>query len=187
MRTTALLLRLSATFVLVALVGCAGSPPTSKAPPELTSTRILDEEAERALADLRHARSEIKSLPKDAEQALAKAEATILRLSTYYLPVLEARGLAYNAYRAHALGDKGLCKSELDRVEEVLLGVVEGLGEPLGQELQGPLETLVDARIALAGAPDQSSDRLEDLLERLNLILVKGELVAPEGEVARRD
>lgn len=186
MRATSLTCLL-ATFPLVALVGCGGTPSAAKTPPALTSSRALTEEAERALEALRHARSGVKSLPEHAERGLATAEAAILRLATYYLPLLEARELAYNAYRAHVLGDEKLSKAELDRIDGILMGVAEGLGEPVTEELQGPLEALVDARIALAGAPEQASDRLEALLERLNLILVKGELVAPDVSTGKRD
>ena len=174
-------------LLVISLVGCGGTAAPAKVPPELTSTRALTAEAEQAVEAVRQARSQIESLPEDAEQAFARAEAAVLRLSTYYLPLLEARELAYNAYRAHALGDEGLCKSELDRTEEALMGVAEGLGEPLAEELQGSLEALTDARIALAGAPEQASDRLEGLLERLNLIIVKGELMAPDVSTGRRD
>jgi hypothetical protein len=138
---------------------------------------FLSAEVATALDALREGRT---ALPPDAaagREALDEADAALSRLKTFYLPVLEASRRAYNAHQLAALGDTERAQGELDRIETILLAAAEAGPLEVARELEEPLDSLEEARVSLASASPETPQRFEWLAERLELILLKGELV----------
>jgi hypothetical protein len=145
--------------------------------PEDISTRVLQAEADRVMSHLRAAEARLRSGPDEAKEELGLAEEALGDLSSYYLPLFEARARSHNAYRFYSLGDKGRAANELERIEGTLLTVSQSEAHQLTHELQRPLEIATDARAAILGGLEDAPELLEQLAVQLNLMLLKGELV----------
>lgn len=148
---------------------------------EQTSTEFLTTATVRTREHLEAAR---RSLTEDPEAAAADLEAArreLRHLETYYLPLLEARERAYNAYRFFELGEEARTVGEIERVEALLLEMARDLGEPLAAEMEPPLETVADLRAALSGSPERAPELLLELALRLQEMALKGELVLGSG------
>jgi hypothetical protein len=144
--------------------------------PQEASMRFLDAEVEEALNALRKVESALPGDPEAARRAVAEARAPFLRLRFYYLPLIRARGGAYDALRWHHLGAPRRALDELQRVEEVLLGM-SALGDrQLSRELDESLNTVIRARAAVEAERSDAPRLLEGLGSRINLLLVKGGL-----------
>ena len=176
MRTTGTLF-VAVLLTLGGLGGCQSfeAPgPTAVVSPAVP---FLTAEVDRAVEALHVAR---EALPVDgvrANEALGEAEAALLRLQSYYLPLLEARQRASNARQLAANGDLGRAEAELGHIEATLLSLARTLGGEMGKQVEEPLALLEDARVTLARSSPEAPARLEQLAERLELMLLKGELV----------
>jgi hypothetical protein len=162
-----------------ATAGCRAIEPACAG--AITSPRIpfLETEVGRALHSLREAREVLPAEGGDAGESLDQAEAALLRLQGYYLPLLESRLRASNAHQLAAGGNLSGAANELEHIEEALLGVARTGGTEMGREVRDPLDLLEEARVALAESSPDAPERLEDLAERLELMLLKGDLVLP--------
>ncbi len=164
-------------ILLVGAGGCRERPtPWSPMESEVTTGWLRREtaEAERWVAA---AREQLVRDPSAASASLDKARASLRKLSSYYLPVLEARERAYNAYWFFQQSDTGGVTRELERVETELLNAAKSRGEPEAREIRVTLEQVTAARVALDTSPQSVSHLLESLARRLNTMLVKGELI----------
>jgi hypothetical protein len=161
----------------MANVGCSREPESWIPVLEESSTAFLKTETEAVASRVRSARSQLPVNPEDAAADLAAAEDGLDHLLTYYLPLLEARERAYNAYRHFYLGKAEETARELDEVEAILMTVAEaGPGHPL-RAMEEPLERLEDARVALGVDTGEAAEALQALANRLNYLLLKGRLV----------
>jgi hypothetical protein len=138
---------------------------------------FLESQVTRALGSLHEARSTLPADDDRALAALAEAEAALVRLQSYYLPLLEARQRASNAHQLAADGQVTRAQKQLEDIEAILLALARGGGEQTGRQVQDPLDLLEEARVALARNAPEAPDRLEELAARLELMLLKGELV----------
>ena len=163
-------------LTLLALAGCRQAPEGWIPVLEETSTTFLRSATESIAAHVRSARSALPGDPHAASAELIKAESTLDHLLTYYLPLLDARERAYNAYRHHQLGRTAETERELDQIERILIEVAHD-GGPLPRAMTEPLERLEDARAAIEAGTDDAAGALEALALRLNSLLVKGGLV----------
>ncbi len=164
-------------LAMLVFIGCGRAPRGWTPVLEEISTGFLKTETEAVASRVRAARGHLSSSPENAAAELAAAEAGLDHLLTYYLPLLEARERAYNAYRHYFLGDTAQTARELDEVERILITVGEGGNAHLLGEMEEPLEHLEDARAALGSDSDAASQALRALATRLNFLLVKGGLV----------
>ncbi len=162
---------------LLALSACAPAPEGWTPLMEETSTSFLRRETESVAGRVRLASEQLGSSPEDAAAELAEAAAELDGLLTYYLPLLEAREAAYNAYRHHYLGETHQVTKELDTIERLLMGVAAGHDGRLVLAMEEPLEALESARAALGANPDEAMRVLQALGTKLNSLLLKGELV----------
>jgi hypothetical protein len=94
-------------------------------------------------------------------------------------PLLEARLRAANAHQLAASGELKKAEDELGLVEDTLLGVARAGGTEMGREVRDPLDLIEEARVALAESSPEAPARIEQLAERLELMLLKGDLVLP--------
>jgi hypothetical protein len=141
---------------------------------EETSTAFLESETARVLDRVRSAKEGLREDPPAAENTLREAETSLEHLVAYYLPLLQARERAYNAYRSFLL--EGV-DQELGRIEGLLERMaVDASGGRL-QEIQSLGEVLADARLAVRSGPTNASRSLEALARALNQAAVKGELI----------
>ena len=177
-------MRASGLFAVSALLATvAGATACQSIEPScataLTSPRVsfLGSEVERALHSVREARESLPSQGESARESLDQAEASLLRLQGYYLPLLEARLRASNAHQLAAGGDLSRAEDELALVEKTLLSVARTGGTEMGREVRDPLNLLEEARVALTESSPEAPARLEDLAEHLELMLLKGDLV----------
>jgi len=137
---------------------------------------FLESQVARALGSLHEARSALPADGDRAIEALGEAEAALVRLQSYYLPLLEARQRASNAHQLAADGQVTRAQKELEDIEAILLALARGGGEQMSRQVQDPLDLLEEARVALARNAPDAPDRLEELAARLELMLLKGEL-----------
>ena len=165
------------TVLISTLTGC-DRPPEGWTPVlEQTSTAFLRTEIEAVAARTRAARNAIASDPDRASAELDAADGLLDNLLSYYLPLLEARESAYNAYRHYYLGDPAQTTVELDKVETVLIEVAKSHSGRLLGEVDDPLEKLEDARAALGANSEEAPQALEALASRLNFLIIKGGLI----------
>jgi predicted transcriptional regulator len=144
---------------------------------EETSTAFLEAETQRVLERVRAAREEVAADPSGAEESLRHAESSLEHLIAYYLPVLQARERAYNAYRSFLLEDQGRVARELAQIETLLEGMAETASGPRLQEIEHLAEVLADARVAVESGPQEGRPALESLARTLNQAALKGELI----------
>lgn len=160
--------------------GCRPAPEDWIPVMEETSTTFLRTETEAVAARVRSAASHLPANPAGAAADLAAAEIGLGHLLTYYLPLLEAREHAYNAYRHFHLGRTAQTARELDEVETILTTIAQAGNRRLLDEMQEPLEDLEDARVALDADSRAAAEGLQALATRLNFLLLKGGLVLAE-------
>lgn len=167
------------SLLLVTLGGCRQAHEGWEPPVEETSTRLLQQEAEKALHRVESARNALEENEEQAAERLAEASRALERLSRYYLPLLEAKERVYNAHRFVYYGETGRAEAEINRVQRILNGVVEAGGERLFKVLTPALDLVGEAKAAIRGAPEEAPHLLRDLAVRLNLASLKGELELP--------
>ncbi|MFQ5526991.1 MAG: hypothetical protein ACE5GX_12120 [Thermoanaerobaculia bacterium] len=169
-----------ASLLVLALAGCNREPEGWTPVLEQTSTAFLKTETEEIASRVRLAQADLPVNPEKAAAELAEAEDGLDHLLTYYLPVLDARERAYNAYRHYELGRSKETERELDEVEPILLAIAESGHGHLLRAMEEPLETLEDARAALDVDSDEATEALRTLATRLNFLLLRGGLVLNE-------
>ena len=171
-------------LLLLVLVGCGRDRATWTPVPEETSTIALRTEVQEAAERLESVRSLLLIDPARAEESLISAQQSLHRLLDYYLPVVDARTRAYDAYRLCYLGELNAAAGELDRIEAVLLEVASRGGPHLGPEIARRLELVSDARVAITATPGDAPAMLKKLALELNSMVVKGRLILPGREGA---
>lgn len=173
------ILAIAALFLMI-LAGCSRAPEGWAPILEQTSTVFLRIETEKAAASVHRALADLPADPEQAAVELAEAEDMLDHLLTYYLPILDAREAAYNAYRHHQLGKAYETQRELEEVELILMEIAQAGHGHLLREMEDPLELLEDARAAIDVDSDEATDSLRALATRLNFLLVRGGLVLKE-------
>lgn len=169
----------SSPFLLLLVLswGCDRRPEGWTPVLEETSTAFLETETERVLDHVRTARDHVAKDPTAATSELSRAVSALEHLTSYYLPLFQARENAYNAYRSLYLGNEDRMIRELRHIEETLETMAENAPAGRLQELQSLAEVLADARIAVEAGGDESAPALEVLARRLNQAVLKGDLI----------
>jgi hypothetical protein len=175
---------LGGVTVLLAAAGmlAACQPTRSSCPAIVISPGVpfLESEVERALDSLHEVRGSLPATDLDEVRgSLDEAEAALSRLQGYYLPLLEARLRASNAHQLAAGGDLKQAGDELDHIERSLVDLARQGSGDMEREVRDPLVLLEEARLALAEGSPEAPGRLVDLAERLELMLLKGDLILP--------
>lgn len=164
-------------LLLLILSGCERAPDSWTPVLEHTSTTFLETETERALQSILSASAELGADQEEAAEELRNAAATLQNLKDFYLPLFRARERSYNAYRYYRLGLNDQADGELEAVEQTLSSMVAASGGGPLRELQVLAESVADARIALQGTPEEAEAALEALAERLDDVVLKGDLI----------
>jgi len=165
------------TLALLVAAGCSRQPESWIPVMEETSTGFLVTEAETIASRVRSASAQLPADPEAAAADLAAAQSGLDHLLAYYLPLLEARERAYNAYRHFYLGRTDQTLDELDQVEAILMKVAGADQGRLVREMEVPLEKIEDARVGLGGDAPEAAEALQALATRLTFLLLRGGLV----------
>jgi hypothetical protein len=156
------------------LTGCSPKSGNPEYVLEQTSTRSLEDEANRALEYVHRARQRHVSTEDDVAEALAAAEKSLVHLSGYYLPLVEARSRAYNAYTFSQTGQQDRATEELVVIEQVLLRIANGKVAQAENLVRKPAEKLAEAKIALSAGDADAPRLIGELASMLNHEILKG-------------
>lgn len=166
-----------ALTTLVSLASCERHQPGATIVEEPTASALHDVSAE-ALQQVRSAIRDVDaSAPKgDVLQKLRESEGTLLKVTEYYVPLLDAHERAYRAYRFY-YGEPSRVESELERIETILHGVVRDRGS----EVEGPVDEALglveDVRSSMEANSLAAARHLDELARKLSFMLLKAELI----------
>jgi hypothetical protein len=147
---------------------------------------IVEEPTASALRDvsasaLEHVRAAIPAVQAgapggEAVDELRASEATLLKLTEYYVPLLDAHERSYRAYRLY-YAEPSRVESELERIETLLHDVVRDRGS----EVEGPVDEALgmveDVRSSMAAHSPAAAHHLDELARKLSFMLLKAELI----------
>jgi len=169
---------LTVACLVFAFASCQQQPPeTAPLLLEEPSVSFLRREIGDAIAEYEQADQSLSNSPEEAQESFARAHERLTHINSYYLPLMEARERTYNAYQLCANGDVDRSSSELDLVEQLLLGVAKTQNETARGEIETVLAALEGARLALDDGSARVTREIEALLRGINALLYKGRLV----------
>jgi len=113
---------------------------------------------------------------EDAGRSLQQAQAALARLQRYFLPMTEVRQLVYDADRLYYLEDGDGCRQKLDRARRELLEVAAAGGPSLRAAVDELIRLLDELLLAIDGRPEAVPERFRALGEKVNLMVLKGDL-----------
>lgn len=169
----------TASIPLVALLlagGCRPSPPDWIPVLEETSTSFLETGLARNLERVTTARDVVRTDPAEAEEMLAEAERDLRSLRDVYVPMLEARNLAYNAYRFHHLGREDEAVAALETIQRTVLRLGDVAEGSMLAELERIEELVADARIETGAGSAGAEVSLRRLADALAHFVAKADL-----------
>jgi len=158
-------------------VACSQEPEGWSPVLEETSTVFLEVEAQRVMGHVENALSSLDSDTRHAQAELQEAESTLEQLLDYYLPLLQAREGAYNAYRRYYMGDGEGVAEDLAGIEDILAEMAGKAEGPRLLEIEALGEEVARTRMAAAAGSEQGREALEGLARRLNQAALKGDLI----------
>ncbi|MDX1384968.1 MAG: hypothetical protein R3190_15045 [Thermoanaerobaculia bacterium] len=167
----------TACAAVAVLLACEHRGTGALDPLEETASHAMKAQAEVAARQLRSARESVASRPDLAAADIEAAASSIDNLVTYYLPLLDAREKAYNAYGHLQNGEQGSARLDLERLEEILSAMARARPTAELEAIQPPLERAASARAALADDPEEAAAAIRFVAIRLNQLLTKGDLV----------
>lgn len=142
---------------------------------QTTSTPYLWREIVRAQTELEKARA---SLPAETGAVTGHLDATevhLQRLRDVYLPLLDARDRAHNAYRLQYLGRDADAISELAKIRTMIVAVSHQGSGRFRAELDRIRELEADARTQLEARSPSAPDGLRALALALDGIMDQAE------------
>ncbi len=181
----------AALWATAALSGCSNEPPSyPQAHPVVEATELtpLRQAVEAARLEVARAEDALPGDPEAAGACLQKALHRLDDLRWFYLPLMQAREAALNAYREAWADDPTRRDRFLAETRDLLLGVVERAGPQVDRMVQRQLEILADAEMeARAGRdPREALERLaaeiEHGLQEAPLVLGENRYHPPTSE-----
>lgn len=182
-----LLFLIPAVFLLSWFSGCQLFESTSKpwVPVfEETTFDYFDEVTQHALSSADEASKEIQAGRCDkAGQKLLETVQSLLKMQRYYIPMTEVRQLVYDADRLFYLKkvDETRSKLKLARETMIQIGNVDGSG--LSESAEEVVKMIDELVFAIENSSDTVATHFAELGHRVNLMLIKGELVLSEVEL----
>jgi len=112
-----------------------------------------------------------------AEKDLEQARQSLYKLERYFLPMTEVRQLVYDADRVYFLGLKDDAREKL-RGAAALLEKVGAVGGKGVEEAVSEVVVMInDLERGIDSEPQQVAGKMRTLGEKVNLMLLKGELI----------
>ncbi len=173
----------AALFAVTLLVGCSSEPQSyPRAHPVVEATELspLRQAVESAHEQVEKANARLSSDDAAAREDLQRALHQLDDLRWYYLPLMEAREAALNAYREAWAGDDERRDRFLAQTRRLLLQVVERAGPQVDKMVEKQLEILADAE-AEAHAGHDPRPQLEKLASEIVHAVQEAPLVLGEN------
>lgn len=167
---------LLSAFASFGLASCGNAPEGWTPVLEQTSSSYLHAEVRRTLVRVTAARQRVRSDPSDAIDLLDTAERGLRSLKDVYIPLLDARARAYNAYRHHYLGRDAEVARELEQIEESLVEVAGRVDGSVLAEVEHIQEFVGDARLEVQSGSSEVTAALRRLAEELEMAVAKADL-----------
>jgi hypothetical protein len=164
--------------VLLALVGCDRETTDWTPVMEETSTVFLRDQVDKSLEMLEALRARLSVCPDaDAREDAARLKTALLHLRHYYLPMVEAREEAYNAYRLYHLKRRSEVGHHLDSARQILEAVASHGGGPMVSEMGRLTGQVLQVGEAVRLGSREAVPRFQQLISSLNLKAMKGDLI----------
>lgn len=171
-------------FLLGLFVGFVACRLTQRTPEqwipvlEGTSFVFLKDPVERAIGAVQSAKNRIESnqIP-EAKEELEETGKSLSRLQFYFIPMTETRQLVYDADRLFQLGRTADAKRKLARARDFLREIGEAEGHSLRKPANELFLLLEELLLTIDEAPGDASAKFRLVGERINLMLLKGDLV----------
>lgn len=144
--------------------------PVSEEPTAVALQPIAADVLDEVLAARRSAET------AERDRHLELAESGLRKLNEYYLPLLDAKDRAYEAYRLYYLNPQAII-AELAEIERSLTSIASARGRHVEASIVPALELVAEARAAVDVGSPTAPKHLHDLARRLSYMLLKGELI----------
>jgi DNA-directed RNA polymerase subunit F len=135
-----------------------------------------------AVAEVRHAVDRASAQLRSGANAraavdLAEAGHALLKLEQYFLPMTEVRQLIYDADRIYFLGLKQEAAAKLRLARAQLEQVGKADGESLEKAVSEVIVMIEALQRSMESEPQAVPEKMRQLGERVNLMVIKGELI----------
>jgi DNA-directed RNA polymerase subunit F len=108
---------------------------------------------------------------------LAAASHALLKLEDYFLPMTEVRQLIYDADRIYFLGRKEDAEEKLRQARERLNQVGKAGGEAVTKAVSEVIAMIDELERSMEAEPQAVPEKMRQLGERINLMVIKGDLI----------
>ena len=174
--------------VYLTLAGCNRETADWTPVMEETSTVFLRDQVDKSLAALSDLRGRLPaSLDAEAREDVVRLKTALLHLRYYYLPMVDAREEAYNAYRLYHLKRLPEAGKHLDQTRQILEAVASQGGSSLTVEMGQLLDQVLQVEEAVKLKSRRVLPRFQQLISSLNLKTLKGDLILNQDAVHNRD
>ncbi len=145
---------------------------------EDTGFTYLESTVTEALKDLDRASKKLDAgYSAQAQKSLKQTRRWLLKLQHYYLPMTEVRRLVYDADRLYYLKRVEETEGNLDKAKKLLVQIGHTADPSLQKITTEVLLAIDDLVLALENSPGKVPDSFAKLGERINMMLLKGELL----------
>jgi hypothetical protein len=181
-----LLFLIPVVFLLAWFGGCQLFESTSKpwVPVfEETSFGYFNEVTQHALSSADEASKEIQAGHRDkADQKLRETVQSLLRMQRYYIPMTEVRQLVYDADRLFYLKKVDETQSKLKQARDSMIQIGNAESSGLSESAAEVVKMIDELLFAIENSSDSVATHFGELGHRVNLMLIKGELILSEVE-----
>jgi len=152
---------------------------------EGTSFIYLNDPVDRAIEAVQAANRGIESNQfPEAKEELQETMDALSRLRFYFIPMTETRQLVYDADRLFHLGRVSEAKRKLEQARDFLRGVGEAEHHSLRKPANELILLLDGLLLTLDESPGDAPAQFQLVGERVNLMLLKGDLVLSGAGIA---
>jgi len=174
---------------LLFLPGCQKESPEPWIPVlEQTDFAYLDN----AIAEVRLGVENLLKQLNSGESAartnveLEKTSQALFKIERYFLPMTEVRQLIYDADRVYYLGRKDEAKQKLQQSKDLLARIGENDAEAVVKAVNEVIMKIEEAELAFDSEPLAVPEKIRRLGEKINLMVIKGDLVLAGAEFKRQ-
>ena len=168
--------------VVLMLLACESSQQPWNPVFEETSFRYLENSISHMLDAINKAENQLK--PDKGSQgyaSLEEARQRCLTLKDYYIPLTGVRHHIYDADRFYYLKDKDNAKSRLEASRLVVEQINQTAeGGSIDRALAELIAMIDECILSLDGNKQHTYDKLRELGHKVNLMLIRGELIVSE-------
>jgi len=150
---------------------------------EETSFHYLNVPLDEAMVAVQHATSEVTTERyAAADQSLRDASRSLAKLRRFYVPLTEVRQLIYDADRLFYLKRYEMTRKKLAQAKAIMLNMASTGGPMLKTPVEEIIVALDDLLITIEISRDGTLEKLGALGHRVNLMLLRGELILADAK-----